>query len=218
MNRVTCRWTSSRVALFDRFGIECRSGFLRFRRFAGATRERSSNRWAYNMKAPWREFIVKETISEFVINQLRDKVPEEHLVTLENLVCKTKADIRQLSKCVKVLKKHLDSDVYEELCDELNEIKEDNNWIGSSRGKYVLAINEWMQPFYEEFRSIPKFDDIFIGGHSEKTVVFVCGKVSTHEDYDLLLDFITKKKPPFKVLADVMIEKSAQHNAPEDSV
>jgi hypothetical protein len=153
----------------------------------------------------WKTLIVKECLSEILIDDIRTKIEEQDLNTLRKAVCTSKADIRKLEAAAKRVRKQLDPDQWNDLKREIQEIKEDNRWIGTKRGKYVLAINEWVEPFHREFRAITQFEDAFIGGHAEKESVYVCGKVSNQRDYDDLLEFVESKNPPFKVIADVKI-------------
>ena len=95
------------------------------------------------------------------------------------------------------------------LRDETREIISDNRWAGSKRGAASLAINDWHQPFHPEFRPRPAFEQVCIGGHSERLCVFVTRTVATRAEHDALFDYVTAKNPPFKRLTDIRIAEES---------
>ncbi|MFT5890705.1 MAG: hypothetical protein ACI9Y7_000798 [Dokdonia sp.] len=94
------------------------------------------------------------------------------------------------------------------ILEEQVEIKSDLKWIGSKRGKYVIEINDWAQNFYSEFRSNKEFEDILIGAHSERMIIFLTGKIKGKDTFEKLLNYIVSKNPPFKLVSKIeIIEK-----------
>ena len=63
----------------------------------------------------------------------------------------------------------------------------------------------WAEGFHREFRSRPEFADACLGGHVDKQVVFVTGKVRSQQVLDELLAYVASKEPPFKLLVEVTI-------------
>lgn len=61
-----------------------------------------------------------------------------------------------------------------------------------------------MQTFHAEFRSIPEFEKVVIGGHSEHYVVFDTGKLKDPKDQERLLEYIESKQPPYKILLKLL--------------
>jgi hypothetical protein len=68
-------------------------------------------------------------------------------------------------------------EVVDVLQEELAEIASDLRFARSRRGKYVLFIQNYVQKLYETLRKDSRFDDVLIGAHSEREVVFVTGQV-----------------------------------------
>lgn len=159
------------------------------------------------MAEEWRSLLVKESISGWLIDALEAKVDAKIVAQLRTITCRSRQELKALESLIRDVRKSVDIEHYESLRDELREIREDNRWLGSNRGRYVLAINSWIQSFHADFISLAKFSDVMLGGHATKEVVFVCGKVATQRDHDDLLAYIQSKRPPFKVLVQVAVRR-----------
>jgi hypothetical protein len=153
--------------------------------------------------------IVQESLSPGLLDELTGKIDHTTLHELKTTICKTKAELAKLTRLVAGVRKRLPEDTYESLREELEEIKQDNRWLSTQRGQYVLAINAWAETFHAEFRAQPEFADVMIGGHSEKEVVFVTGVVPAQNTFARLLAYVQSKNPPFKLISDVHVGKWA---------
>lgn len=157
----------------------------------------------------WSDFLCKASISKFLIEDVKkeSKGKEVPALLLESISkeVKTKNDFKELEKSIRLLKEYISAELYNAIKEEQGEIKSDLKWIGTRRGKYILAINNWLQVFHNEFRSYKEFEDVLIGGHSERLVVFLVGKVKTKEAHDKLLSYVNSKKPPYKLFTQIEI-------------
>jgi hypothetical protein len=160
------------------------------------------------MAEKWRTLLVKESISDGLIDALEAKVDAKIVAQFRTLAGRSPQELKTLESLIAKVRKYIDAEHHESLRDELQEIKEDNRWLGSKRGRYVLAINSWVHSFRADFVGLAKFSDVVVGGHAKKEVVFVCGKVASKRDYDDLLAYIESKRPPFKVLVEVTVGTS----------
>ncbi len=159
------------------------------------------------MTQKWSEILFKSSFSDFLIeevtehlNNKKQNIPEELSMKVGN-----KNDVSKLKKSITSIKSHIPEDLFNVLSSELDEISEDQKEAATRRGKYIMEINDWAQPFYPEFRAISEFADAYIGGHIKEMVVFITGKVDSQDHYDRLIEYVESKKPPYKVLANVKI-------------
>lgn len=157
------------------------------------------------MTGDWRSFLIKESFSSELIEDLADQLDKETLSSLEDFKCTSKESLVLLKKFASKVKRMAKGDLLEDFMEEAAEIKDDFKWLSTKRGKYVVAMNEWVETFFSEFRSFPEFENVMIGGHSEKLVVFVTGKVADLTTHKKLAAFIQAKAPPFKLLDAVAI-------------
>lgn len=156
----------------------------------------------------WSDSLVRKKLSGFLLETVTENssepVPGEIMGSLAREVL-TKDDLKALKSAIRRLAKYVDEDTIEALREEYDEIKDDLGWAASRKGKAVLAINDWVQGFYEEFRSNAGFSEVSIGGHASKNVVFVVGRVSSPEVLKELESYVAGKEPPLKVLYEVRI-------------
>lgn len=156
----------------------------------------------------WEESIVKRSISEWIVEECLAHLPnaskQDWIASLTAEV-RTPTDLKTLRSAVQKLKKQLPEEVFESVQEELREIADDAKWIKTKRGKYVLALNKWVEPFHAEFRLKSQFANVAIGAHDEREVVFASGFVSSQEVFHELLKYVASKNPPFKVMSDVHI-------------
>ena len=156
----------------------------------------------------WSSFLVKTSISRELIDECRpclSGAKAGDLLTQLSASVESSADLRKLKAALKLAKPMLPGALFGSLHEELAEIAEDAKWRSSSRGAYVIAVNEWIQPFHSEFRSVAAFAKVVIGGHSKREVIFLSGIVSSREVFEDLMTYVDSKKPPFKVMADVRL-------------
>ena len=156
----------------------------------------------------WSNSICKTSISKYIIDELIQEYKKEidsSILQSISLDIKDKVEYKELERAIKELKNKIREELYLAILEEQTEIKEDLQWIGTRRGKYIVEINNWQEGFYSEFRSKEEFENILIGGHTDRMVVFVTGEVNNREQYQRLLDYINSKKPPFKLLTQIEI-------------
>ena len=156
------------------------------------------------MSSSWRQALVQDRLSAALLDQIRPYCAEDVIAELARPVT-DKASLAALAAAAKTGAKKLPSHLAEALQDEIAEIKADAKWVGSKQGRYLLAINMWAEGFHREFRSRPEFADACLGGHVDKQVVFVTGKVRSQQVLDELLAYVASKEPPFKLLVEVTI-------------
>lgn len=160
------------------------------------------------MSEKWSEKLVKRKISDFLVEELIEQtaepIPTEILDLLKHEIVE-KADLKKLRDAIRLLKKYADEDMVDYIREEYEEIKDDIDWAATAKGKCILDINDWVQGFYEEFRTKDEFANVAIGGHTTKEVVFVAGTVSTTENLDALKTYVSSKSPPLDVLYEVRV-------------
>ncbi|MEP0262430.1 hypothetical protein [Dokdonia sp.] len=156
----------------------------------------------------WSDVLCKTTISTHVLEEIQKECKSKITVSfLESISkdIKNESDFEELERNVKQLKKSISKELFNTVLEELTEIKEDLIWIGSKRGKYIAEINDWAQNFYSEFRLHIEFEDILMGGHSERMVLFLTGKIKGKDAFEKLLQYMESKNPPYKILSHIEI-------------
>ena len=153
-----------------------------------------SNSWA-------QQLLTRTSLSSYLIEDiLRETGGLDHdLQKKLALKIETKADLKNLREAAKLLKNNISRETSETLKEEIQEIAKDFKWSGTTRGKYIMTINNWIHTFHSEFRAMKEFEDAMIGGHTEMMVVFVCGKVKSNDVREKLLKYVQSKNPPFKI-------------------
>lgn len=164
------------------------------------------------MTTPALQSLVRTQLSDTLVDEL---IEEEGLPSDSAWLPVLRAEVRSrkdfttLKKAIAEIAPMISESSREALEEELQEIQEDLEWVGSARGRYVIAINEWIQPFHQEFHAIERFARVLVGGHAEREVVFATGSVETREDYQALLEYLASKNPPFKIHTKVTIQSEA---------
>lgn len=157
----------------------------------------------------WSSILVKNEISTFLLDDLKEYFKDIPLNELEIISQKiiNKKSLKLVKKVIIDNKKNISKLLMENLLEEISEIKEDLEWKSTSKGKSIIYINDWVQLFFTEFRLNEKFEDVYIGGHTEnKDLIYVYGKVKTEADKISLLDYINSKKPELKLMINVQIK------------
>lgn len=122
----------------------------------------------------WEASLVKRCLSEWLIDECLSSVPQaEQGRWRAELSPRVSApsDLKKLRKAVADLKRLVPTEQGESLSDELREIVDDARWAKTQRGKYVLEVNQWLQPFHAEFRAKRAFLNVMIGGHADRTTL-----------------------------------------------
>ena len=155
----------------------------------------------------WSEHLTQDTLSGHLIQEMLSHLSEgqAELIAELSTPCDNKRDISAKRRIVKKVASSIPDCVLQEVLDELDEISKDIGWKKSPRGKYISAINDWVQPFHSEIRSNPRFDSLAVGGHVKHEVVFVAGKAENQNDLDELLKLLAEHNPPYKILVDVKV-------------
>ena len=151
---------------------------------------------------------IKNSFSEFLIDELEEHLPKPRVKNVKTLLKRkvaNKKDLDELKENIKTLKQELPEDFYDYLWDEIDEIEFDLKWKNSKNGKSILLINKWLKGFNSEMRKMSEFEEVIIGGHTEKEAVVVLGEVGSKEALEKLKEFITSKKPPFETIYEVQI-------------
>lgn len=156
----------------------------------------------------WASLLVKTSLSPWLVEECCSHASAELKaalsVQLGGLVDSPTA-LKNLKAAAKGLRAVLPPALVQELNEEVGEIAADAKWAMTGRGRYVLAINQWIEPFHAEFRSRGEFNKVVLGGHGAREVVFATGFVPSEEIFLELMTFIQSKSPPFKVMTDVRI-------------
>lgn len=157
----------------------------------------------------WNSLHIKNEISEFLIEELEADFPGISAEDLKIIGQKidSKKSIKLIEKIIDDHKQHISKSVIEELKEEIAEIKSDFEWKSTTKGKSTIYINNWMQGFYTEFRSYEKFENVFIGGHSEnENIIFITGELNEEKDKISLLEYIESKNPQLKLMLNLKVK------------
>lgn len=161
------------------------------------------------MSETWSEQLVKKGISEFLIEELDEHLFDENkIVATKKLLSRTvltENDLKELQEAIESLADDLPEDYIDYLLEECDEMEDDIEWASSDKGKEILAINDWIQKFYDEFRAKPEFNEVLIGSHTEKSVVVVTGEVKLEIELYNLKEYVSSKEPPLEVLYQVNV-------------
>ena len=156
----------------------------------------------------WDSLLVKTALSAALIEECVAWVPRlantDEVGGLRTRVC-TPAELKELRAAVGHAKPRLPANLADALEAELREIVADARWVKTDRGRYVRAVNSWVESFHAELRSMPRFADVLVGAHAKREVVFVAGAVESEQVWEALLSYVASKRPPFKVVTDVRI-------------
>lgn len=149
------------------------------------------------------KILVKTTFSNALLDELCE-VLDYSLIKNLSIKFVDKKDFRSIKEIVTSVKKYISDDLYFQLQQELNEIKEDYVWKNSKRGEYILNINEWYETFREDFNSLLKYENVYIGAHENIEAVFVTGKLKKQDDENDLIEFLKNKQPPYKLFVSLI--------------
>lgn len=156
------------------------------------------------------EQMLKDSISDFLIDELEDHLSGEKLASAKKMLSKTimtEDDIEALKESVESLSDDLPEDFIDYLLEEVDEIEDDIEWADSDKGKEIIGINRWVEPFLDEFRTMDEFKEVMIGGHTEQSAILVAGEVNEESDIQKLKDYVVSKSPPLEVMWKVKVIK-----------
>ncbi len=156
----------------------------------------------------WSDFLCKSSLSPYLIECIEEEYTSslpDSLITSLSAKIENKNHLKAIKTHIKQIKKHISKKLYEEITEELQEIKEDLKWNKSDRGKYVSEVQNWAQSFHAELKSQEIYENVIIGGHTERKVVFVVGQVKDQATYEQLLNYIKTKQPPYKLFEKIEI-------------
>lgn len=158
------------------------------------------------MTGNWEQLLVREGLGADLVAELAPHCTKAEVAALSATVA-SKADLKALSAAAaKVAKRKLvPAHLKEALQDAIAEIVEDHRWIGTKRSRYTLALNRWQESFFREWRAIPEFAGVYIGGHVAKEVVFVAGFVRSEADKKRALAWVAAMDPPFPLLEKIVV-------------
>lgn len=156
------------------------------------------------------EQMLKDSISDFLVDELEDHLSGEKLESAKQMLSKkivTEDDIDELKESLESLSDELPEDFIDYLWEEVDEIEDDVEWAASDKGKEIISINRWSDQFYDEFRSMDEFNEVMIGGHTEQSTILVAGEVNQESDIQKLKDYVASKNPPLEVMWKVKVIK-----------
>jgi hypothetical protein len=151
----------------------------------------------------WPSLLVTKALDPHFIRELQKYLTDEQFLWFAKFRCDSAEDAKDLDAFARTLHSALPGELMSQLMRQVAAIKKDQAWSVSRRGQYILEINRWAEPFYAEFRSMPEFADVFIGGYTRQDVVLVSGTVTDQAEWDRLVDYVNSKNPPFKVLINL---------------
>jgi hypothetical protein len=160
------------------------------------------------MSQPWSKSIVRSSLSSWLVDDaIRESggaiAPDVEAVLRGEI--ESAAQVTLLKKALTSVKRNLTTSTFAALTEELSEIREDFTWAKSERGKYVSAIQDWVQSFHAEMRSDGEFDGLYVGGHASIEVVYIVGKARSEAVLNRFIEFILSKNPPRKIMTNVKI-------------
>ncbi|WP_281337245.1 hypothetical protein [Flavobacterium eburneipallidum] len=157
----------------------------------------------------WSTLLIKNEISEFLIDKLKADFPTISSEDLKTICQKiySKKSIKLIAKIIDDNKQNISKSVIKEFKEEISEIKSDLVWKITSKGKSTIYINDWVQNFYAEFRSNEKFENVYIGGHSEnENIIYVTGELNEEKDKISLFEYIKSKNPQLKLMFNLKVK------------
>lgn len=160
------------------------------------------------MSQPGSESLVRSSFSEWLVDDAICEANGAITSEVEALLrtpAEKKSHVSELRKGLGAVKPLISKETYEALKEELGEIREDFSWAKSKRGKYVSAIQDWVQTFHAELRAQRKFDDLYVGGHESLEVVYVVGEADSNAVLNELIEFLHEKNPPRKIMTKVTV-------------
>lgn len=91
------------------------------------------------------------------------------------------------------------SDTGGSVCEEWDRIDANPNFFAGSREEYLKYINAFVRPIYKILRVDTRFDDLYIGGHTERDIIFVYGEVETETDLHTVQQLLAAASPALPV-------------------
>ena len=163
------------------------------------------------MSQPWSESLVRSSFSGWLIDDAIRESKGAIASDVEALLrtpAEKKSHVSELRKALGAVKPLISKETFETLKEELDEIREDFSWAKSKRGQYVSEIQDWVQTFHAELRAQGKFDDLYVGGHESLEVVYVVGKADSNVVLNELIEFLSEKNPPRKIMTKVTVAEN----------
>lgn len=140
----------------------------------------------------WSESLTKISITDDVFDASLGPEETALLAPLREL-CRGRVDTADRVKEIKAALKTLPMgaklpkaacEAVASLKEELAEIAKDLRFAKSRRGKYVLFMQDYVQRLYRTLRQHPRFADVYVGGHTEREIILVHGKVQSPADLE----------------------------------
>jgi hypothetical protein len=157
------------------------------------------------MSSRWQQSLVKDRLDADLLAAIGPHCSPAEAARLAAPAA-DQAGLRALAAAVARIAPRLPAGLREDLGEQMAEIGADNRWLGTVRGRYVMAVNLWVETFHREFRSRPEFAKVCIGAHTGKEVVCLGGSVGSQQVLENLLAYVVSKQPPYKLLVQVALE------------
>lgn len=154
--------------------------------------------------------LLKDSISEWLLADIQDRNMKlwKELSLISKVNCKD--DIRRLKSFLRDNKSNLGSTLYDDLKSEINEIKEDFDWVRSKDGQIIMEIEDWIEN--ARLRLSKEYPDalIYIGrGWVNPTELIIGGVVNDDDTPKFFENYFNNQNPPvpihfkFSVSADL---------------
>lgn len=103
----------------------------------------------------------------------------------------------------------LGEELLDEVMAQLEEIADDLEWSVAEHGKLIIAANEYVAPFFKEFRADARFEDVYIGAHLYELAIMIQGNVKAAEDLESLQALIARYPAPYPLMWRVDVARSS---------
>ena len=172
------------------------------------------------MRKKWSDALVQRSVSSWLFDPKpsdtdEDRVALSELRNLVNRELNTVSDVKGLTSDLKIwgkaralserLKQVFDAVVFE----ELKQISDDIGWAGNARGKFIVFANDYVQELYRksEFRSDPKFAEVYVCAHSKRNEIVVTGAVASQGILNKVRSIMRANDPGIPVSYQVTVKK-----------
>ena len=152
--------------------------------------------------------LLKDSISEYLLSDIQDK--NVNMWKGLSLISKvrSKDDIKRLKSFLKNNKANLGSTLYDDLKSEINEIKDDFNWVRSKDGQIILNIENWIENARLYLGKEHPDALIYVGRSFVDPKKLIIGGVVNDDDMQKLFEnYFNNQNPPVPIHYKIIIQK-----------
>ena len=152
--------------------------------------------------------LLKDSISDDLLSDIQDKSMSlwKELWSISKV--NNKDDIRKLKNFLKDNKDNLGSLLYDDLKSEINEIKDDFNWVRSKDGQIILEIEDWIGNARLHLSNEYPDALIYIGRGFVNPKELIIGGVVYDEDMQKFFEnYFNNQNPPVPIHFKFIIQK-----------